>query len=254
MHTVQIKNIVLNKGIPKICVPFTGKTKEEIEAELIESKKHNIDIIEWRIDCFKDFYNEEKVLDIVKKIYYGINEKVLLVTFRTLQEGGTAEIDQNEYVHLYENLISSGCVDMIDLEYSLDYNNLEKLIKLAHEMNVKVVISHHNFLTTESSDIVEEKLVNMQTMDADIVKIAVMPHNKNDVLNFMNTIYEVQQTQINCPVVGIAMGEVGEISRICGEYYQSAITFASMKNQSAPGQIPVDELFSLMTKLHAYIG
>lgn len=254
MHTVQVKNIIINKGIPKICVPFIGKTREEIEEELKESQKHNIDIIEWRIDCFEHFYNEEEVLDIMKKIYRGINEKVLLVTFRTLQEGGAAEIDQNDYVKLYETLISSRCVDMIDLEFSIDRNLLERLIQTAHKANVKVVISHHNFQTTLPNDIVKKKLVDMQKMDADIAKIAVMPHSRSDVLNFMNTIYEVQQTQMNCPIVGIAMGEVGEISRICGEYYKSAITFASMKNQSAPGQIFVDELFSLMTKLHTYIG
>lgn len=253
MDTVQIKNIIINQGMPKICVPFVGKTIEEIEMELEDVHNHNIDIIEWRIDCFKDFNNENEVLAIVKKIQDKINEKILLVTFRTKKEGGTNIIDEKDYFHLYEMLINSGYVDMIDLEFSQDEKNLKKLIQFAHKKNVKVIVSYHNFQTSLSNDILKTKLIHMQDICADIVKVAVMPQNKNDVLNFMNDIYDAKNTCVKCPLVGIAMGELGEISRICSEYYGSAITFASMKNKSAPGQIQIDELFSLMVKLHEHI-
>ena len=34
MNTIKIKNVEIGKGIPKICIPLTGKNREEIIEEM----------------------------------------------------------------------------------------------------------------------------------------------------------------------------------------------------------------------------
>lgn len=42
------------------------------------------------------------------------------------------------------------------------------------------------------------------------------------------------------PVITISMGKLGVASRLCGEVFGSAMTFASAGDSSAPGQISFD--------------
>ena len=42
MNTVKIRNLEIGKGMPKICVPIVGRTKQEI----LESAKEAIDGME----------------------------------------------------------------------------------------------------------------------------------------------------------------------------------------------------------------
>ena len=48
----------------------------------------------------------------------------------------------------------------------------------------------------------------------------------------------------------MAMGEMGVISRICAEMSGSIISFAALKEASAPGQLPWKVLKDILTQLH----
>ena len=52
------------------------------------------------------------------------------------------------------------------------------------------------------------------------------------------------------PVISMAMGSLGSISRIAGENFGSAVTFATVGAASAPGQFPIQELRTMMEVLH----
>ena len=56
--------------------------------------------------------------------------------------------------------------------------------------------------------------------------------------------------KLNKPLVTMSMGQMGVISRICGELTGSAITFASAGKASAPGQIAVEDMNVLLEALH----
>ena len=49
MNTVNVRNIVIGEGIPKICVPIVGKTKEELLSEVEVLKSVPVDVVEWRM-------------------------------------------------------------------------------------------------------------------------------------------------------------------------------------------------------------
>ena len=61
MNIVQVRNIKLGSGIPKICVPLVGKTDNELINEISKLKNINFDLVEWRIDFYEDPLNINKI-------------------------------------------------------------------------------------------------------------------------------------------------------------------------------------------------
>jgi 3-dehydroquinate dehydratase-1 len=72
-----------------------------------------------------------------------------------------------------------------------------------------------------------------------------MPTDPQDVLTLLSATYQASQT-LNVPLISMAMGGLGSISRIMGWLYGSAATFAVGKSSSAPGQIAVEDLRAML--------
>ena len=81
-NIVEVRNLKLGEGIPKICVPLVGKTNEEILEEAKFLKNVKFDLIEWRVDHYENVENLEKVKEIVKALREEVGETVILFTFR----------------------------------------------------------------------------------------------------------------------------------------------------------------------------
>ena len=47
---VEVRGVKIGEGIPKICVPIVGKTKEEILAAAKSFADVKMDVVEWRVD------------------------------------------------------------------------------------------------------------------------------------------------------------------------------------------------------------
>ena len=43
MNTIKIKNVEIGKGIPKICIPLTGRSRDEIVEEMKIVKEYGGD-------------------------------------------------------------------------------------------------------------------------------------------------------------------------------------------------------------------
>ncbi len=102
-------------------------------------------------------------------------------------------------------------------------------------------MSNHDFHKTPSDEEMIDRLEKMESFDADICKIAVMPQNKNDVVRLLNVTYTMSR-KLSKPLITMSMGTIGVISRICGETFGSSLTFASKGKASAPGQISVNDM------------
>ena len=90
----------------------------------------------------------------------------------------------------------------------------------------------------------------MQAMDADIPKIAVMPRNKKDVLTLLSATEEMATDYADRPIITMSMAGTGVISRLCGEVFGSALTFGAAGKASAPGQMGVQDLNTVLGLLH----
>ena len=116
MSTVKVRNVVIGEGMPKICVPIVGKTKEDIlkAAAVIKATSH--DIVEWRVDWFEDALDFDKVTEVLKELRVLLEDTPLLFTFRTANEGGEKALDKKHYLKLNLDVISTNLIDLVDVE------------------------------------------------------------------------------------------------------------------------------------------
>ena len=60
MNPVVVRNVAIGEGIPKICVPIVGVTREEILAAAENIKSTKADVVEWRVDWYEDIFDFAK--------------------------------------------------------------------------------------------------------------------------------------------------------------------------------------------------
>lgn len=250
MKPVKVRNIVIGEGMPKICVPIVGVTTKDIIAEAQSFDAIPVDVVEWRVDWFEHVFETEAVLDVLKDLREALGDTALLMTFRTSKEGGEKAIDDEAYAALNIAAAKSGYVDMVDVEVFTGDEIVSRIIREAHTAGVKVVASNHDFDQTPDKDDIVSRLRKMQDMDADIPKIAVMPQNKKDVLTLLAATEEMYSTYADRPIITMSMAGTGVISRLCGEVFGSALTFGAAKKASAPGQMGVNDLHTVLNLLH----
>ena len=51
--SLQVKNLIIGEGIPKICVPITGVSKKEILTQAKQAFEAGPDLVEWRADFYE---------------------------------------------------------------------------------------------------------------------------------------------------------------------------------------------------------
>lgn len=247
---IEVQTIKIGDGIPKICVPIVGRTKEEILEKAEELRKIPADIVEWRSDYFNGTPNSEQVRDILMQLKRILSPKVLLFTFRSVREGGEKEITVEEYIELNKMVVESQTMDLVDMEVETGDEIVRDFIDFAHQHQVKVILSNHDFYQTPSKEEIMGRLSNMIALGGDIPKIAVMPKNQGDVLELLAATLEMKEQAKETPIITMSMSGMGVISRLAGETFGSAVTFGSAGTISAPGQIPVDELSRMLHQIH----
>lgn len=252
MKTIRVRDITIGEGLPKIIVPLVSSLEQELLSEIKKVLAMNPDIIEWRVDSYKLVENLNSVLKTLKKLRGLIKNVPLLFTFRTFQEGGKQSLSMENYEHLLEKVIQSKLVDLIDVQLFLEERLLKKLVSLANENEVLVVMSNHDFEKTPEKDEIIFRLRKMQELGADIPKIAVMPNGNEDVLTILDATNTMKEKFSDRPFITVSMGRVGLISRLTGHVFGSAATFASGVNDSAPGQITVTELKNVLETIYKY--
>ena len=237
MNPVVVRNVAIGEGIPKICVPIVGKTREEI----LEAAKNILpigaDVVEWRVDWYEDIFDFEKVEETAKQLREVLGEMPILFTFRTSKEGGEKAIETPVYVELNQKISATGYVDLVDMEAFTGDDAVKAVVEEAHKHGVKADIIY--------------RLRKMQELGADIPKIAVMPQNKKDVLTLLAATEEMVNNYADRPIITMSMAATGVISRVCGEVFGSALTFGAVGKASAPGQMGAGELKEMLTTLHA---
>lgn len=249
-NVVKVRNLKLGEGIPKICVPLVGKTNEEILEEAKNLKEIKLDLVEWRIDHYENVENIEKCKEILKELREVLGETPILVTFRSKKEGGEREVSTEYYIELNKEISRTGMADLIDVELFTGDREVSEIVNFAHENEVKVVMSNHDFDKTPAKEEIVKRLCKMQELGADLPKIAVMPQTTSDVLTLLCATDEMVTKYADRPIITMSMAGLGVISRIAGETFGSALTFGAAKAASAPGQVPVKELNNVLKLMH----
>jgi 3-dehydroquinate dehydratase-1 len=247
---VKIKNVTLGEGLPKICVSMVGETIQELVMEAAVLKELDFDVVEWRVDFFKDVTNIVEVKNALHLIRDALADKPIVFTFRSASEGGQKEVTKAFYVELYKSIAQTKLVEAIDVELLNDEKDIKELVEVAHANGIVVIISNHDFQKTPGKEEIISRLLKAQELGGDIPKIAVMPTCAKDVIILLDATRIMSEEYADGPIITMSMADKGIISRLSGELFGSALTFASAKRVSAPGQISVLELRKTIALIH----
>lgn len=250
INKIQIRNVVIGEGMPKICAPIVGRTREEIVLQAKKLRAAGPDLAEWRADWFEKAGEKEELREILELLRVELGELPLLVTFRTRQEGGEQEISLEDYEEFLSEVLASGGADLIDAELFMGDEFLSQIVEKAHKEGVKVIASNHDFEKMPNTGEIVERLCRMQKAGADLLKLAAMPRDPGDVLALLAATWQMKECYAKQPVITMAMGGTGVISRLAGEIFGSAITFGAVGKASAPGQVGAKELREVLSLLH----
>ncbi len=247
MAAVRIKNLVLGEGIPKICIPVSASGKEELALKGRAALEAGADLVEWRVD--KSFGRAD-LAGQLKALSRALEGLPLLFTLRTAAEGGDASPSEEEYEACLLEAADSGLVDLADVEvFQGEKERRTALIRRLQEKGIFVIGSSHDFAKTDDIHCLIRKLMDTDQMFPDILKMAVMASSFADTANLMSAC-STMRLRTERPVIAIAMGADGRLSRIAGESFGSCLTFGTAGEASAPGQLPAGQLRELLELLH----
>ncbi len=250
-----IKNVRLGELPVKTIVPITAKTETQaLEQARILAHHADVDIVEFRIDLLEiaqDIVsNNPKIMALGEQLNE-ILQKPLIATIRTANEGGNLTITDNDYATVYQQYLAKPFMQLLDIEMFRAPSIVENLVKRAHDNNVLVIMSNHDFAKTPPQATIEQRLLTQDSLRADILKIAVMPTHKADVFTLMNATLAVSQ-QTDKPLITMSMGQLGVISRVATASVGGSMSFGMVGQASAPGQIEVSELKRLLNSVKPY--
>jgi len=234
---------------PAICTPLVGKCKGEIIAELADVLSKKPDMLEWRADFFQDIGNTAEILAVADLITSTARNIPIIFTVRSNREGGEPiPLADEEVIGLCAAVCTHTAIEYIDCELSNSPEHMVFLRDIAHKHNKKIIASFHQHLYTPTKEFLLAKLAEAQEQGMDVAKIAVMPCSMEDIITLLSVSLEANK-QLNIPVIVIAMGPYGVITRVAGGVFGSAVTFAVGHKASAPGQVPIDDLRTVLHTL-----
>ena len=239
---ITIHGRVIGGPRPQICVPLMAASREALLEQADTVDQLQPDLIEWRVDALEELADLGAVRQTLAALRAGRPALPLLFTCRAGEEGGVQTIAPGHRRDLYLMAISTGLADLIDIELASDPLTIRTLQKQAAAAGVRLILSFHDFGRTPDRGVLVRKLREAERAGADIAKIAVMPSTCRDLLTLLDAACEARRRFLKIPLIAIAMGEGGLLSRIAGGLFGSDIVFASGGIATAPGQIAIQDL------------
>lgn len=160
--------------------------------------------------------------------------KPLIFTARAESEGGRMKDDDPRRRTLLMEAIRRG-YDYVDIEYQSGFFDL-----MTEKAGKGLIVSHHD-LSGVPADLLG-LYDSMAGAGADIVKIAVSPRSVSDVGRLMEFVR--QKASATVPLIAIAMGPMGLITRVVAGKYGAPFVYAAAQvgHEAAAGQITAEEM------------
>lgn len=249
MNPISIRGLTLGGGTCRVIVPLVETTHAAIVRRAAQVAALAPDLLEWRADWFDAVWDTAALTDCLHQLRAAVGELPLLVTFRTQREGGRQPAAPDAYERFCRIVCESGCADLLDVELFTEDGARQRIFDLAHAHGVRIVCSSHDFDKTPPREEMAGRLCRMQALGADIAKLAVMPRSRQDVAALLAVTAEMTELHPQTPVITMSMGALGQISRVAGGAFGSAATFAAAGSTSAPGQLALEDVRTLLALL-----
>ena len=253
LGTARIGEVVLGEGMPKICVPVMGRTIGDIAQAAARAKAAQADLIELRIDSLAPMPDVQTAAEACRAVREAAPGMALLFTLRTRRDGGAGDPDAQAYETLLTGMTQSGACDAIDCELSVGRDAFMRIAEHAENAGVTLVGSSHEFGEIGDMQRAADWLMQQQELGAKVCKAAVMARTHTQALEAA-LMFARAKEKLTIPMIGIAMGQAGAITRIGGACMGSCLTFGTAGEASAPGQIEAKTLRMALEIVHGAIG
>jgi len=222
---------------PKICVPVMEKTIKRTARSVRLLDQHDPDLVEIRFDLMKSASSFSEIRDAT--------ERPLIATNRSRAQGGQFSGTQQNRLETLMTAAREG-FDYVDIE--LTSKDDRRVIHNVRQDGAEIVISHHNSKLTPTESTLKSILEKEKRAGADICKIVCTAKSYADNLRCLKF---VEKHATDAKLVCFCMGKHGISSRVLSPILGGYFTFASFRPglETAPGQIPIDELRSLYKEL-----
>jgi 3-dehydroquinate dehydratase-1 len=243
---VNVRSTLIGGPAVAVCLPMVDHGRSGLLHQAGQSVGMKPDLLEWRIDHYDGVEDAAQSLELLEALRATIGDIPLIFTCRIHSEGGARQLPRQYRLNLINGAIRSGHVDIVDIEIRNGPEFIESVKGECHAAGTSLMLSYHDFEKTPEEGFICDTLARAQTLGANIAKIAVMPGGYDDVLTVAKATLRARSQVVDIPIVTMAMGAVGGITRIAGGLFGSDITFAMGRDASAPGQISIERLRQAM--------
>jgi len=215
-----------------------GLNIKTMQAGAAKAIDQGADLIELRIDGLRDPTGWEKLLPLKLPV---------ILANRPDREGGNFKGDENERVKVLLQGIARG-VSCVDIEFSTPEPLRERVVSRAKKSGIAVLMSHHDFSSTPSIEVLTEMTKRLAGAGCDLAKIVTFADDRKDALRVLDFLAQVQD-EVAVPIIAFAMGDAGRITRIAAPVFGSPIAYAAAGEATAPGQFDVVTMKRLLSEL-----
>ena len=117
MSCVPVRGCRIGEGRPKVILPIVERTEAAILEKAAVFSTLCADCVEWRVDLFEAAADPGAVVHCLAKLRVLLKEKLLLVTLRTKEEGGSIPVSHEGYLRFLRTVLDTDCADLIDIEF-----------------------------------------------------------------------------------------------------------------------------------------
>jgi 3-dehydroquinate dehydratase-1 len=230
---------------PLLGIPLVGRTLERVLAEVARVLTLRPDLVEWRVDHFEAVADTSVVLSTLQALRDRLGKLPLVLTLRSAREGGEpVALSEAQVVALYEAVAATRLVDFLDFEMYNDPAHVARVRAFTKAHKVRLILSYHNFSYTPGLDYLMQQFLEAERLGADVAMVSVMPRDRADVLTLLQATEQADR-KTHIPLISMAMGPLGAVSRMVGGLFGSGLTYGVGETASAPGQIPAGDLVTV---------
>lgn len=190
--------------------------------------------MELRLDVIKNLTSQsaEDIINTIKEL----SDVPIILTNRTKDEGGFFNKTEEERIKILSD--NASLVEITDIELSTNELLRQQVINNAN----KTIISYHNFEKTPSQEFLQN-IIDEAVKIGDIPKVAVKPERIEDTYILLKLLMQ------NRGIIAISMGKIGSYTRVISPILGSPVTYASVNDESAPGQLDIETTSEMIKKL-----
>ncbi len=249
MAVLDVKGVKLGEGRAKTIVSLMDPLEADLLASARRAAHAGADCVEWRADFSQDVHDLHALCETGLRLLDALPHTPLVFTLRSAGQGGRLQATDDEVARVLKTIIDARATDLIDIESGLGDKTVRDLVERAHMRGIHTIVSHHDFSCTPNTTWMVQKLKQMASLGAHLPKLAVMAQSTSDCLRLMEAT-ALARDELGIPLITMAMGAEGALSRLAGEAVGSALTFCALGKPSAPGQVGLREASLVLDGFH----